>query len=179
MRLRGSWLWVSLLPAACIAYSWVVHAFIVDTQTLSLRMALVVLNGVPHAAINLFLMWVFGRTLLHGREALITGFARRIHGSLSPDIEAYTRRVTAAWCVFFAIQVLLSAMLLAVAPLNVWSLFVNVLSLPLIVLMFVTEYLYRIVRFPDHAHVSIWQGVNAFIRHARGERSAEIHSQNR
>src|SRR5687768_16636184 len=179
MRLRGGWLWVPLLPAACIAIPWVVHAFIADTTTISLRMALSVLNGVPHAAVNLFLMWVFGRTLLHRREALITGFARRIHGPLPPDIESYTRRITAAWCIFFAIQVFLSAMLLAVAPLDVWSLFVNVLSLPLVALMFVAEYLYRIVRFPDHAHVSIWQGVHAFVRHARRERSAEIRPHNR
>lgn len=179
MRLRGGWLWFALLPPACIAYQWLIHSAIVDAQTMPARLALAVLNGFPHAAINALMMWVFGRTLLHGSEPLITAFARRIHGTVPDYIEPYTRRVTAAWCIFFALQVLLSVILLAVAPLHVWSLFVNVLSFPLIILMFVAEYLYRIVRFPGHAHASIWQGVAAFVGHAQDARAAEARSHNR
>src|SRR5687768_563915 len=118
MRLRGGWLWIAFVPAACIAYQWLVHALIVDAQTPSTRVALAVLNGFPHAAINVSLMWIFGRTLLHGREPLITAFARRIHGTVPPHIQPYTRRVTVAWCVFFAAQVLVSAILLAASPLD-------------------------------------------------------------
>lgn len=178
MRLRGGWLWIVLLPAACIVYQWLVHALIVDAQTPSARMALAVLNGIPHAAINVFLLWVFGRTLVHGREPLISSFARRIHGTVPPHVDPYARRVTVAWCVFFAAQALLSAVLFALAPLDVWSLFVNVLSFPLVIVMFVAEYLYRIVRFPDDEHVSIWKGVEAYLHHGRDARSAEVPSQN-
>ena len=56
--------------------------------------------------------------------------------------------------------------------------FVNVLAFPLVAVMFVAEYLYRIARFPEDDHVSIWQGVDAYIRHARDPRSAEAPVQN-
>lgn len=177
MKRRG-WLWLGLVPVACVAYAWLLHAAILDAQTSSMRVALGLLNGVPHAVINILLVVVFGRTLLDGREALITGFARRVHGTLPPDIELYTRRITLAWCAFFAVQVLVSAMLFALAPLETWSVFVNLLSGPLIVLMFAGEYLYRIVRFPDHAHVSIWKGIDMFVSHARRPRGTEARSQN-
>ena len=117
MKSRG-WLWFGLVPAACIAYQWFLHAALVDAQTTSVRMALGLLNGVPHAAINILLIGVFGRTLLGGREPLITGFARRVHRSLAAGVERYTRRVTLAWCVFFAAQVLVSAILFAAASLE-------------------------------------------------------------
>ena len=175
---RRGWLWIALIPAACIAYQWVIHALIVDTSTTSVRVALSVLNGVPHAAINLLLLWVFGRTLARGREPLITGFARRVHGSLPPHIESYTRRVTLAWCLFFAAQVVVSALLFAAASLETWSLFVNVLSFPLIVLLFVAEYVYRLARFPDFPHASIWKGVQMFAGEGRVARSTEARSQN-
>ena len=175
---RRGWLWFGLVPAACIAYPWFLHAAIVDAETTSVRIVLGLLNGIPHAAINLLLIWVFGRTLTAQREPLITGFARRVHGTLAADIERYTRRVTLAWCVFFAAQALMSAILFALAPLETWSLFVNVLSAPLIALMFVAEYLYRIVRFPDHAHGSIWKGIQLFVGHARGPRGTQARSRN-
>jgi len=178
MRGRAGWLWVALLPPACIAYSWLIHAAIVDAQTASARVALAALNGVPHALINIFLAWIFGRTLRAGRESLITGFARRVHGTLPAFMESYTRRVTLAWCLFFVAQVLVSAILFGAGSLDSWSLFVNVLGFPLIILMFVAEYLYRIVRFPRYPHVTIWKGVQMFLGRERDSRSTEIRSQN-
>ena len=178
MRSRRGWPWVVLIGAGCIAYQWIIHALISSEPTASIRVALSIVNGVPHAAINLFLLYFFGRTLKSDREALITGFARRAHGTLPPYTESYTRQVTMAWCVFFAAQVLLSAILFFIAPVDTWSLFVNVLSFPLIVLMFIAEYLFRITRFPDYPHVSIWQGVQAFIGRADVAESNDTPSRN-
>ena len=177
--MKRRWLWVVLLPPACIAYQWLMHALIVDAETTSVRVTLALLNGVPHAAINIVLIWVFGRTLSAKREALVTGFARRVHGTLPTYIESYTRRVTVAWCMFFAAQIILSAILFTVGSLDTWSLFVNVLSFPLVILMFVAEYLYRIARFPNHTHVSIWKGIQMFVGHGRDPRPAEVRSQSR
>lgn len=118
--------------------------------------------GIPHAAINVFLLWFFGRTLLRGREPLITRFARILHGTLVPQIEVYTRRVTIAWCVFFAAQAIASVLLFRFASASTWSLFINFLNLPLVGLMFIGEYGYRVIRYPDHPHVSIPKAIQVF-----------------
>jgi uncharacterized membrane protein len=122
------------------------------------------LYGVPHAAGYLFLLWLFGRTLGPGRDALITRLARQVHGTLPPFMETYTRRLTLAWCVFFAAQLAASALLLAFAPLETWSLFVNVLNLPLVALMFTGDYLYRVLRYPGTRQSSIATAVQAYAR---------------
>ena len=115
-----------------------------------------------HAAVYTLLFWLFARTLRAGREAIVTRVARRVHGTLPPVIEGYTRRVTIAWCVFFAAQLAVSALLCAFAPWQAWSFFTAVLNLPLVALMFVAEYGYRTVRYPDHPRVAIRKALRAF-----------------
>lgn len=106
----------------------------------------------PLASFGLFL-WFFGRTLAPGREPLVTAIARFVHGTLTPEIERYTRGVTVAWCAFFAGMAAVSIALAALAPLAVWSLFANLLAYPLVALMFAGEYAVRRRRFPDYRHV--------------------------
>jgi uncharacterized membrane protein len=178
MRFRGGWSWIALVPAACIAYQWLVHVLITQAQTTPVRVFLALLNGIPHAAVNATLLWMFARTLAPAREPLITGFARRVHGSLPPRIERYTRQVTAMWCVFFAAQIVASALLLAAGSLDRWSFFVNVLSFQLVAALFVAEYLYRIARIRDFPHVSLWKGIQAFVGHTRTAGPTEPRSQN-
>ncbi len=74
---------------------------------------------------------------------MITILARRSRGYLPPGVVRYTRRVTWAWCWFFVAQLVASLMLLLFAPLYVWSLFINLCNLPLIVAMLCAEYVYR------------------------------------
>lgn len=116
----------------------------------------------PHVGAYLFMFWLFGHTLFNGGEALITRLARLIHGTLPAEIEAYTRNVTRAWCVFFAGMALTSLLLFLFAPLALWSVFANLLNLPLVVAMFLAEYLYRIRRYPDFSHASIRDTIRAF-----------------
>jgi uncharacterized membrane protein len=177
MRVRGGWLSLALVPPACIAYQFLVHMLLTDAQTPEARVTLALLNGIPHAAINALMLWMFGRTFFLEREPLVTGFARRVHGSLPPHIERYTRHVTLAWCVFFAAQIVVSAILLAAGALDRWSFFVNVLSCPLIGAMFIAEYLYRVARFRDFPHVSLWEGIQAFVAHTRAAGPTEPRSQ--
>jgi uncharacterized membrane protein len=140
------------------------------------RLGLAATNALTHTSINLFMLWVFGRTLIGGREPLITGFARRVHGTLPPHIEAYTRRVTVAWCVFFIAQIVISAGLFAFTDLDLWSLFVNVLSLPLVATMFIGEYLYRITRYRSYPHASLIKGIQMFAEDARRRRRRPLPS---
>jgi uncharacterized membrane protein len=108
---------------------------------------------VPPLAINLLLVWFFGRTLAPGREPLVTAIARFVRGRLDADVERYTRQVTWLWCGFFAVNAAVSAALAGLAPLAAWSLYTNVLSTPLFVLLFAAEYAYRRRRFPALQHV--------------------------
>ena len=85
----------------------------------------------------------FGRSLLKGRVPLCTQLADKIHGPLSAAELRYTRKVTIAWVVFFLLNMAVTGVLFAFAPLRIWSLFVNFLSLPLILLMFGAEYAIR------------------------------------
>jgi uncharacterized membrane protein len=144
-------MWILVLAAA-VAMTWFVgHAS-------------VALYGVPHAAAYLFLLWLFGRTLREGREPLITRLARLGRGDLPPAMEAYTRKLTLAWCVFFAAQLAVSALLLHLGWLESWSLFINVLNLPLCALMFVGDYLYRVARYRDWPQSSIAKVIRAYAR---------------
>ena len=55
----------------------------------------------------------------------------------------YTRNVTFAWVIFFLLNLAATFLLYRFAPLRIWSFFVNFCSLPLILCMFVAEYLVR------------------------------------
>ena len=125
----------------------------------------------PHGGAYLFMLWLFGRTMMPGREALITRLARHVHGTLPEDIERYTRQVTTAWCLFFAGMALTSLMLFLLAPLAIWSVFANLLNVPLVVAMFLAEYLYRILRYPNFSHASIRSTIRAFQKHGGSGRA--------
>jgi uncharacterized membrane protein len=126
--------------------------------------ALLATSGVSHAFLYSSLLLVFGQTLRHGRRPLVTSMALRLEKSLSPAMMVYTRRVTQAWCGFFAGQLAMSGALLAWAPHAVWSLFVNVLDGPMVALMFAAEYGLRRLRFRDVSHVSPVTIIRSFTR---------------
>jgi uncharacterized membrane protein len=128
----------------------------------SARNGLLAASGVGHAVIYVGLLCLFAGTLAAGREPLITVMARRIRGSLTEEMEAYTRRVTWAWCFFFAGQLLVSLFLFLFASDTVWSFFINVLDLPLVVTMFLLEYAYRLSRFWNYSHGSIADVIRVF-----------------
>jgi uncharacterized membrane protein len=85
----------------------------------------------------------FGRSLRKGRIPLCTQLADRVHGPLSELELRYTRNVTLAWVIFFLLNLAATFLLYQFAPLRIWSFFVNFCSLPLILCMFVAEYLVR------------------------------------
>jgi uncharacterized membrane protein len=73
--------------------------------------------------------------------------------------------------VFFAAMASLSTALYFSVPLATWSMFANFFTAPLIVLMFLCEYLVRRCRFPDMEHAHIVDGVRAFWNAAGQQRS--------
>ena len=162
--------WAALgiaLVAGVVALGWLKPglAAVVAASTLALALWVAgrspgLLLYTPPLAINIGLCALFARTLRPGSEALLSRFAR-IHrgGELALDLARYTRKLTAAWAVFFLVMALISATLAVTGPLAAWSLFSNLLNYLLVVLFFVLEYVYRRVRYRHHPHASPWQMV--------------------
>lgn len=111
---------------------------------------------------QLILLITFGRTLFAGRQPLCTRFSEALYGPVSPLHARYTRQVTIAWTLFFAAMALASALLFFLAPLAVWSVFSNFLTLPLVALMFIVEYGVRRCVLPDMQHMRFFDAVRAF-----------------
>lgn len=111
----------------------------------------------PPPAISLFFCLLFGKTLLPGNEPLVTRIARFERGELSPELIAYTRRVTWVWTGFLLIVTLESILLAVFASVETWSLFANMLNYVFIGALFVAEYIYRINRFGRSGHASLWR----------------------
>lgn len=117
-----------------------------------------------HVGMFLALAAWFGASLRPGREALVTRFALLVEGSLSPAGLAYTRGATLAWALFSAAIVAASALLYFLTPLALWSVFANLLTLPLVGAMFVAEFLVRVRVCPELSHGGLLRGVARSVR---------------
>jgi uncharacterized membrane protein len=115
-----------------------------------------------HAGTYAMLAAMFGVTLARGRQPLCTRFAEVVHGSLTPEEVRYSRQVTLAWTLFLLAISLVSSALFFLANVEVWSVFANFLSFPLIMLMFVVEYGIRLRKLPHQKKHSIMDGVRAY-----------------
>jgi len=126
-----------------------------------------ILAVVPSVALNLMLASVFGATLREGETPLIVGIAEFDQGALPPKFERYLRGLTEAWALFFVAMAGLSLVLMLYAPFEWWSLFVNVLTWPLIGAMFVVEWGVRRLGFkelPSHTPLRIATKILAYQR---------------
>jgi uncharacterized membrane protein len=93
--------------------------------------------------------------------------ARLIHGELSATLARYTRRVTIAWALFFGLTTAASGALFAFAPLAAWSTFANLLTIPLVTLMFAGEYAVRLYALPSAERGGILDAVRAYWQPSR------------
>lgn len=158
---RPRWLWLALLALATLA--------------LLLRLDLLRHNTawvffIQHAGTHALLGLSFGRTLLAGHEhALCSRIARISHGELSPRMARYTWQVTLAWTIYFFAAALCSLGLFALAPLEIWSVFANLLTAPLIGTMFLIEYLIRRKVFPNERHIGVLGTIQAYRNYSRSE----------
>ncbi len=120
---------------------------------------------IQHAGAMVLLGLMFGRTLLPGQEPLVTRFARHAHHAISPLLASYTRKVTWAWTLFFAVMAINSLALYAAAPIRVWALFANGLTPLLVFVVFAAEYLVRLRALPVQDRVGPIQAVMAYVRY--------------
>ncbi|WP_428537509.1 hypothetical protein [Rhodopila sp.] len=114
---------------------------------LSARSVGLVLGGVCHAVAYACLLTWFATSLRSSHDSVVTGLARLMRRTMPDKVVRYTRFVTFAWCIFFTAQLATSAMLLIATPVSVWSRFVTVWNLPLVVAMGLSEYACRWLLF--------------------------------
>lgn len=101
----------------------------------------------PPVLISGSLLWLFARSLKEGREPLITALARQVFGEQDEEVLRYTRRVTQLWSLFFLAILLESLLLALLAPIELWSLFTNLLNYLFTALLFFAEFGYRRLRY--------------------------------
>lgn len=131
----------------------------------SLRSNVPLLYYLQHLGIHVALGVFFGKSLLGPGEALITRMARRIFShELSERKVRYTRNVTLAWTVFFFANALVSTLLFILAPPAIWSVHANLLTGPLIGVMFLVEHLWRLCVLPPHERPGLADVVRAYRR---------------
>lgn len=106
----------------------------------------------PPILLPLLLLYIFGRTLVNGREPLITAIGEAARGPLSTAMRRYTRRLTLLWCVVFATMIIWSAILPWLEQPELWSWFTNVINYGVVGILFFGEFMLRKKIFPDHNH---------------------------
>jgi len=150
--MKTSWLMAGVLA---IAYAVFAHYVSVVTDLGAW------FGFIQSVGINTALAFVFGRTLAGGRQPLVTRVAAMVHEEMSPEMIRYTRQVTKAWTFFFVGYALVSAGLFFFAPIEAWSIFANILSMPLIGLMFLVENEVRKRTLPKRDQVGLVGTVRA------------------
>jgi uncharacterized membrane protein len=142
------------LCAAVCALLWV------NAEAIGQYLGLVyfIQNVCTNAALGL----IFGRSLFQGREPLCARFAAMVRGPLQPPVARYTRQVTVAWTIFFAAMIVVSSLLFFLATIQVWSTFANLLTMPLVALMFIAEYAVRKHVLPDLPRTHILEALRAY-----------------
>ena len=116
----------------------------------------------------------FGHTLFGGRTPLCTVFASYTNPIMTNELLRYTRQVTLAWTLFFVAMALVSTLLFfAPLPRAVWSAFDNLLTLPLVGLMFVAEYAVRRRVLPQAPREGIASAFHAYQAHRNGRNAGK------
>ena len=150
------------------------RAAIVALLVAAVAVALVVASGgigdvdrlyvLEHAGIHLALFASFALTLWPDRVSLIGQVATRVHSTVTPEMLAYTYRVTVAWALYFLAMALLSVSIYLGADWTVWSLLANGGTPIAIVTLFFGEHLLRYRLHPEFERVSLADVVRAYLR---------------
>ncbi len=97
--------------------------------------------------VNAVLLFGFGISLSRNRMPVVERFARLVHKELSPERALHCRAVTRVWCLFFAMNGLISLWLALFAPLKAWVFYTGGIAYLLMGALFLGEYVIRRIRF--------------------------------
>lgn len=150
-----------------VRFAWIgVYALLAAVGSLNLLTDTVYALYLPPLLINSALMIVFGLTLRRDSMPLIERLMRMEYfgTELPAALVRYARNLTRVWVGYFG-SILLIALLLAVsAPLELWSLFANVLSYFFAILLFLAQYAYRALRYRQYGLFMPWDTLGCIAR---------------
>lgn len=120
----------------------------------------------PPVFINLGLMVLFTMTLRGDSMPLVERLMRMEYpnSDLPKPLIGYARNLTRVWVAFFAGIVLISIILAVTAPLEIWSLFTNILSYVFAILLVLVQYAYRAWRYREHGLFMPWDTLRLMMR---------------
>jgi uncharacterized membrane protein len=93
-------------------------------------------------AINLGMLILFAYSLLKGPSVIET-LARLQHPQLDQNGIGYTRKVTQVWCVFFCLNMTVSAYTAFFSTMELWALYNGIIAYLAMALLFAGEWLVR------------------------------------
>ena len=141
--------------------AWLLAAALIAAQWQVLRAQFVWVYLIQQVGVYSLLGLAFGRTLRRDRVPLCTQMALRVHGTLPAEALRYTRQVTIAWALFFAVTTAALLLLFLAAPLRTWSAFANFGIPLLVIIMFVIEYRVRRRALPNMTHAGVIATIRA------------------
>lgn len=161
MGLTSLWLaWISPYRGTALT-AWCAVAGLLALNHALLAEQFKYIELVQHAGTFACLTAVFGRTLAADRTPMVSVFARSTHGSLPPLLASYTRKVTIAWTLMFALMTAVSLILFFSGQLAHWSLLANVLTPFIIATCFLAEYLVRRLVLPTQMRTGLVSSIRA------------------
>jgi uncharacterized membrane protein len=155
----------TLLAVAALGVALASHRLITQAADSAFAPLVQGLFLVQHAGVHGALALGFGWTLRRGRQPLISRLAERVHGSLMPAMARYTRQVTQAWVLYFAVTAVASVVLYLGGHLRAWSLLVNAVTPLATLAMFVGEYVLRYLLHPEFERVGFGEAMRAYRAH--------------
>lgn len=150
-----------------VRFVWIgVYVLLAAVGLLNLLTGTVYALYLPPLLINAGLMTLFGLTLRRGSMPLVERLMRMEYfgSELPAALVRYARQLTRIWVGYFAVFVLVSLVLAVSAPLELWSLFANVLSYLFAILLFLAQYAYRVLRYRQYGVFMPWDTLRCIAR---------------
>jgi uncharacterized membrane protein len=163
-----------LRAAPRVRFVWIgVYALLTAVGLLNLLTDTVYALYLPPLLINAGLMTLFGLTLRHGSMPLVERLMRMEYpdAELPVALVRYAHQLTRIWAGYFAAIVLVSLVLAVSAPLELWSLFANVLSYLFVILLFLAQYIWRVLRYRQYGLIMPWDTLRCIARASPRDRA--------
>ena len=112
----------------------------------------------------LWLTALFGHTLWTP-PSLCERLVRLLYPVFLPGIAEYLRKLTWIWTLFFAVNVVICAVLPAIAGQNAWAIYTGGLVYVLMAMLAIGEWFYRHRRFPDMDIPPVKETLKYFVKH--------------